>query len=460
MPVSIRMRVMKWFAAAMMVLAFAPISLAQNALERLVSPGEVIAGHAKWEKDCASCHEPFSRASQSKLCLDCHKEIAADVRGKAGFHGIRKEVSAAACSHCHTDHKGRKFDIVQFDALTFDHTSTDFALVGAHLSVKCDSCHVVGKKFRETSSLCIDCHKKDDPHKGSLGDKCETCHDAKTWRETKHFNHDTANFKLTGAHTDAKCASCHAGERWKGAPVLCNDCHRQQDKHKGQNGQACETCHTTKNWKEITFNHDRDTKFPLLGKHLPAKCESCHTKDPKLEKLAITCMPCHTKDDVHNGSLGKECQKCHNESGWKIGVLFDHDKDTKFKLADKHVTTKCADCHTTKDYRDAPKTCVGCHKKKDIHIGRLGPKCEDCHNAANWKQWKYDHATQAHYPLTGAHATTSCYACHTQQHAEKVVTPKTCNGCHRNDDIHRGAFGTACDKCHSTKKFLPAVVPR
>jgi hypothetical protein len=451
-----RKLIVSWLA----VIACVGAAQAQSAFERLVSPGDVIAGHAKWEKDCGSCHEPFSRASQSKLCLDCHKEIAADVRDKTGYHGKRKEVSASPCSHCHTDHKGRTFDIVQFDALTFDHASTDFALVGAHASVKCDGCHPAGKKFREAPSRCSDCHKKDDTHKGGLGDKCEACHDAKTWRETKHFNHDLTNFKLTGAHTDAKCASCHAGERWKGTPLLCNDCHRQQDVHKGQNGLKCESCHTTKNWKEISFNHDRDTKFPLLGKHLPAKCESCHTKDPKLEKLAITCMPCHGKDDVHKGSLGKECQKCHNESGWKIGVLFDHDKDTKFKLLDKHVTTKCADCHTTKDYREAPKTCVGCHKKKDIHIGRLGPKCEDCHNAANWKQWTYDHTTQARYPLTGAHATTSCYACHTEKNAEKVVTPKTCIGCHRKDDTHKGAFGTGCGKCHSTKTFLPAVVPR
>lgn len=460
MPESIRMVVLRWLAAAMMVLAFAPLSSAQNALERLVSPGEVIAGHAKFEKDCNICHEPFYRSSQSKLCLDCHKEIAADVRDKTGFHGIRKEVSAAACSHCHTDHKGRKFDIVQLDVLTFGHTSTNFALVGAHISIKCDGCHPAGKKFREASTECVGCHKAADPHKGDLGDKCETCHDAKAWRTTKHFNHDLTDFKLTGAHTEATCASCHAGERWKGVSHQCNDCHRQQDKHKGQNGQACETCHTTKNWKELTFNHDRDTKFPLLGKHLPAKCESCHLKDPKLEKLAITCMPCHGKDDVHKGGLGKDCQKCHSESGWKIGVLFNHDKDTKFPLLDKHATTKCDGCHTTKDYKEAAKTCAGCHAKKDVHLGRLGPKCEDCHNAANWKQWRYDHTTQARYPLTGKHATTSCYACHTTKHSAKVVTPKTCNGCHRNDDIHHGAFGTACDKCHTTTKFLPAVVPR
>lgn len=457
---TMRALTLKWLVAAAAMLAFVSVASSQNAIERLVNPGDVIQGHAKFEKDCDSCHKPFSRASQSGLCLDCHKDIAIDVREKTGFHGRRKDATANECSHCHTDHKGRKADVVQFDTQTFDHATVDFALVGAHVSVKCDGCHLAGKKYSQAPVLCNDCHKAADPHKGKLGEKCEGCHDANTWRKTKPFDHDVTKFKLTGAHITATCASCHVGERWKGVSVLCNDCHRQQDKHQGKYGLQCETCHTAKTWKEITFNHDRDTKFPLLGKHLPAKCESCHQKDPKLEKLATACMPCHVKDDVHKDRLGKECQKCHNESGWKIGVLFNHDKDSKFPLLDKHATTKCAECHTTKDFTEAPKTCVGCHAKKDVHLGRLGPKCGDCHNAKNWKQWRYDHATQAHYPLTGKHATTSCYACHTQQHAEKVITPKTCNGCHKRDDIHRGAFGTACEKCHTTSAFLPAFIKR
>ena len=39
-----------------------------------------------------------------ELCLDCHKDVAKDVHGKAGFHGrIREPV----CRTCHTEHKGR-----------------------------------------------------------------------------------------------------------------------------------------------------------------------------------------------------------------------------------------------------------------------------------------------------------------------------------------------------------------
>ncbi|MEQ1719164.1 MAG: cytochrome c3 family protein [Hyphomicrobium sp.] len=450
-------------AAAALLLAcigFANFASAQNVIERLVSPGDVITGHAKIEKDCTTCHKPFSRAAQDSLCLDCHKKIAEDLQAKAGYHYLTLEARNQGCAHCHDDHKGRDFDAVQLDKQIFNHAETDYPLAGAHVSAKCESCHLTGKKYRDAPSRCIDCHKAADPHKSALGEKCETCHDVHAWRKLKPFDHDQTKYKLTGGHALASCLSCHSGERWKGLTQVCNDCHRQQDKHRTTYGTACEKCHKTSTWSAVAFDHDKDTKFPLLAKHITTACNACHTQDPKIEKLSKACTPCHTKDDVHKGALGKECQKCHNESGWKLGVLFDHDKDTKFPLLDKHATTKCGECHTTKSYRDAPKTCIGCHAKKDVHAGRLGPKCEDCHNAKNWKEWRYDHAKAARYPLTGQHAKTSCHDCHKQKHLTKVVTPRECLGCHQADDTHKGAFGKECGRCHSTAAFTPAFIPR
>lgn len=59
----------------------------QSLFEQLVMPAPVVAGHAKLEKDCGNCHEPFSRRSQTRLCLACHKEIATDRSAGKGFHG-------------------------------------------------------------------------------------------------------------------------------------------------------------------------------------------------------------------------------------------------------------------------------------------------------------------------------------------------------------------------------------
>src|SRR5262249_5147460 len=73
----------------------------QNLLEQLVTRGRVISGHRKYEKDCSNCHEPFSRTSQTRLCLACHKEVAEDRRASKGFHGRQTDAAKQECAHCH-----------------------------------------------------------------------------------------------------------------------------------------------------------------------------------------------------------------------------------------------------------------------------------------------------------------------------------------------------------------------
>src|SRR5689334_13196691 len=102
-----------------MVGAVTSAARAQNLFERLVMPGPLVSGHAKLETECGSCHEPFSHASQTQLCLACHKETRADRQAGKGFHGRDPDAAKLECSHCHTDHEGRSADIVRFDPETF-----------------------------------------------------------------------------------------------------------------------------------------------------------------------------------------------------------------------------------------------------------------------------------------------------------------------------------------------------
>ena len=81
-------------------------------LESVMAPGPVIQGHAKVEDECKSCHVRFDRKAQDRLCMDCHKEVGQDVRGKLGFHG---RIKPQPCRDCHTDHKGRDAHIVELD---------------------------------------------------------------------------------------------------------------------------------------------------------------------------------------------------------------------------------------------------------------------------------------------------------------------------------------------------------
>jgi hypothetical protein len=435
-----------------MIVAMAPASTVQSQtlFEQLVMPGPVVEGHAKLEKECGNCHEPFSRKSQTRRCLDCHKEIAVDRTTSRGFHG-RQPDTKQECNHCHTDHKGRDADIVQLDRETFNHAFTTFLLRDAHKAVSCSGCHAPTVKFRKAPGRCFDCHKEKDPHKGRLGEKCNDCHSEIAWRQVKTFDHGTTKFPLQGAHRDVTCAICHKGERYKGVGTLCLDCHKIQDAHAGRYGGKCESCHDQNKWKVVHFDHDKATKYPLKGAHAKVKCDSCHTGDLYRDKLATTCVSCHQKDDRHKGQLGNRCEQCHGEASWRRITSFDHDI-SRFPLIGRHAVVACEECHHSQQFKGTPLSCGACHR--DVHHeGRLGPNCALCHNPNSWKRWRYDHDTQTRYPLTGAHRGLGCQACHVTKNVAKATLPMDCLACHRQDDAHHGAFGPACERCHTTTSF-------
>jgi Class III cytochrome C family len=423
-----------------------------QSLETAVMPGQVVQGHAKLESECRNCHVRFNRAAQTGLCIDCHKDVSRDASQRRGFHG---RVQEKECRACHTDHKGRNADIAPIKAGTFDHRQTDFVLKGAHASAKleCRACHVPSKKYREAPSVCNACHKKDDKHKGKLGTSCANCHTENNWKQTR-FDHSKTRFPLRNGHADVACDSCHKSKDFKGAPLACVACHQEDDRKKGHHGKFgknCASCHTDKSWKTTTFNHDRDTKYPLKGKHAQARCAACHTGILYKETLRTTCISCHQKDDKHKGQLGPKCESCHNEASWRQ-TRFDHGL-TRFPLLGKHAAVKCETCHTTPQYKDAKTDCYSCHRKDDKHKLRLGAQCEDCHNARNWMQWNFDHGKRTSFVLEGKHLGLDCHACHKFPVRGRAVIASTCVSCHEDVDAHRGGFGRLCEACHLTSSF-------
>lgn len=426
--------------------------------ELALMPGEVIQGHAKIEANCKECHIRFDKDAQKGLCKDCHKEVKADVLSRKGYHGTLDEKE---CRVCHTDHKGRGAKIIVFDEAKFNHEKTDFPLLGAHKKadkVKCLDCHDSKKKFREAPLECNGCHRKDDKHKGSLGTGCEKCHTENTWKEAK-FDHSKTKFLLTGKHVEVKCSKCHieAPASYKDAQTTCFGCHKKDDKHKGLYGKKCETCHIDKSWKTIEFNHDRETKFKLLGKHIETKCVACH-KEPLYQnkKTPDTCFACHKKDDIHKGGLGEKCATCHSEEKWKT-AKFDHDKDTKWPLLGKHVTTKCDACHIPNMKEKIALTCNGCHKVDDKHKTNFGIKCESCHKEVDWKTIKFDHTRDTKYPLKDKHEKVKCISCHIGKLYDQKLGQE-CVTCHKKDDVHKEKLGKKCESCHEIKDWKKANI--
>lgn len=189
--------------------------------------------HAKL--DCHVCHT--AKAAEQKLatdCAGCHR--AANPHGR-NFH--------TACDSCHTQQQWRS-------EINFDHDLTSYPLLGLHNVVSCAQCHRT-QAFAETKSRCVDCHRKDDVHKGGLSEKCDSCHNPNGWALWEYDHFKQTGFGLVGAHGKLKCADCH---RQPAAEVKlspeCISCHQKDDVHDGQFGRRCERCHST-----VTFQGGR-----------------------------------------------------------------------------------------------------------------------------------------------------------------------------------------------------------
>jgi hypothetical protein len=159
-----------------------------------------------------------------------------------------------SCETCHSE-KGWK------DIQKFDHQKTSFQLLDKHREVRCSDCHKTAL-FKDTSSVCNDCHVKDDYHKGRFGTKCETCHTAKTWKRDD-FNHaKETGYPLVQKHSQLKCEQCHVKQLYaQKTSRMCVRCHLKDDIHEGELGTRCEICHSEVGFKVIKRLSSEDGYF-------------------------------------------------------------------------------------------------------------------------------------------------------------------------------------------------------
>ncbi len=179
---------------------------------------------------CLACHNKNDKWVFSQLgtkCVDCHKNIHKDFMSA-------KYYPQESCQTCHTS--------TQWQVVKFDHSKTDFALLGKHQQKTCKDCHykpVNGKpvqKFADTDKSCIACHT--DEHAAQFAKNgttdCASCHTSNTdnWK-ISNFNHDNTRFKLDGKHVNVACAKCHTSStvnskkvvKYKLNKLQCTDCH-------------------------------------------------------------------------------------------------------------------------------------------------------------------------------------------------------------------------------------------
>jgi Cytochrome c7 and related cytochrome c/Cytochrome c3 len=387
---------------------------------------------------CEACHRPRTKFRQAgSACTDCHAK--ADVhRGQLGKD----------CGSCHGN--------LSWAGGRFDHDKTRFRLADAHAQVACNACHL-GGRYKGTPLRCVSCHTPDDTHAGARGDKCQDCHTTAAWNTARFDHAREAQFPLEGRHARIACGACHrSGNLEDDLPRDCVGCHRADDSHAGRFGADCAKCHGHEQWKVEGYDHAARTGVALAAGHERLACHTCHTTDLKRQAPRKTCADCHRAVDPHGGALGGACDTCHGTEHWREGIRFDHDL-TDYPLLGLHILPTCAQCHTTKAFKGAPRNCVQCHARDDVHAGKLGSDCAACHSPNGWKLWEFDHALQAHFELSGAHARLACVACH-RQPAGQAPLQRDCAACHRKDDLHLGQFGPQCQRCHTTLSFKGARI--
>lgn len=451
------------------------------------------------ELKCVDCHLPGKMSGKKvpppKVGIYHFEKL--DLRTCEVCHAnphvgqFKKEFLQKKCSVCHSTEGW----VVMKANKGFDHAKTRFTLDGAHVRTSCSSCHVINKKqvFKFASfeqKFCKDCHE--DVHKGQMNEKwskqaCTLCHTTKAFKDVAPtFDHQKTQYPLEGAHAKVDCQKCHvaSGDRFQlhppnisskasaelRTPVKdkfifknrnCVVCH--EDIHRKQLGQDCQRCHSVTKWKDLRFEHNRDSVYPLVEKHKDVSCSKCHSPMKNefflagAEKKAVTrykplsqlCLDCHK--DPHKGSYGQRCQECHTERGWKVTKDFHKN----FSLSGVHFTLECAECHYDgRKLAGLGQQCLFCHQKDDVHNGTQ-PNCKDCHTQHFWEVSRFKHSL-TRFPLRGAHRTLDCSECHYRGGSQAMYQglDSRCESCHLNDalsatsHVHVGSELTNCSSCH------------
>ncbi len=341
------------------------------------------------EIKCEACHVS-GNAYKDKLgtsCVDCHRK---DDRHNTTLGN--------ECAACHTEKTWKETG-------KFDHDRSAFPLRGGHVKAECAACHK-SARYKETPSDCLSCHRKDDKHDGTLGTACADCHTDRDWKASR-FDHQRTRFALRFGHAvpPLKCGDCHVDHKtYRQAPLDCLSCHRKDDKHEGQLGTRCESCHAERGWTTTRFDHAA-ARFMLTGAHVRVECKSCH-RNARYRDAARECIGCHAKDDRHKARFGEKCESCHNVRDWRLWS-FDHQRQTDYRLESSHAQVACEACHVKvapKGKASAPldRTCVSCHRRDDVHDGAFGLRCEQCHGPAKWKQVTNRQRLSRHLPTERA----------------------------------------------------------
>ena len=490
--------------------------------QQTTNPTHSTAGPAFAASNCTTCHNTvnwttaiFDHTTTGFLltnghanvpCASCHVnnnyslQIAPTDCGNSGCHLTKWQqtttpvhsssgtaFAATNCANCHTTQG--------WDAASFNHSVTGFALTGTHMSptpTSCASCHI-NNNYSLNSADCLTCHQPDWNKTQTLGGNvpnhvasnfpttaaaCSACHTITTWADGK-FDHSTTGFPLTNSHQLVanggkvpSCTSCHINGNFALTiqPTDCGNSGCHLSTWQGTNNPThstsgptfavgnCSTCHNTIDWTSATFDHST-TGFPLTNSHqlVPAgkvpTCAACHINN----NYALTIQPtdcgnsgCHlstwqqTNNPTHSTAgapfAAANCSTCHNTITWTTAI-FDH-SSTGWALTNSHQLAPagkvgaCTDCHINNNYTFtiANTDCYGCHQAAWTSTQTLGGNVPN-HVTAGFptSQCSTCHNTLTWATATFDHSTTGFPLTNSHQ-LVPAGKAANCAACHINNN--------------------------
>jgi hypothetical protein len=163
-----------------------------------------------------------------------------------------------------------------------------------------------------------------------------------------------------------------------------------------------------------------------------------------------------------------DCKLCHQGETWDTltsDFTYDHEAETGVALRGAHDQARCILCHNDRGpvLVFMKQGCAGCHE--DVHLGRLGGLCSDCHQENTWEPvGQIERHNKTRFPLVGVHASTPCFRCHPGSEVGLFTpTDPECLTCHVGDlnrtTNHIGLGWTSnCDRCHLPTDWRQAEI--
>ena len=193
--------------------------------------------------NCLACHDGVDRydddfdhnslpfqltgAHTEAACTGCHldareiKDLQSTPQDCYSCHYLQDEHAGqfgTQCEACHTPDN--------WEGVSFDHSLSDFPLTGAHIMVRCESCHI-NNVFVGTQAACVACHADPAYHVGAFGTDCASCHSTSSWSPASfNLNHPEPQVDEGGSginHGGATCRECHPTSFSESTCVACHD---------------------------------------------------------------------------------------------------------------------------------------------------------------------------------------------------------------------------------------------